>query len=61
MHAQYAFAHVPYVARSIACCVIVEFIHGVHRLLMMRHILLCADFVPFPLVDLLIFRYTTFR
>ena len=61
MHAQYAFAHVPSVARSIACCVIVEFTHGVPRPLMTMHIPLCADFAPLPLVDSLIFRCTMFR
>ena len=61
MHAQYAFAHVPYVARSTACCVIAEFIHGAQHLLMMMHIQLCADFAPLPLVGLLISRCTMFR
>ena len=61
MHAQYAFARVPHVARNIACCVIDEFILGVRHLLMMTHIRLCADFVLPPLVGLLISKCTMFR
>ena len=61
MHAQYAFVHVPHVARNIVCCVIDEFTHGVQHLTMMKRIQLCADFVLLPLVDLLISKRTMSR
>ena len=61
MHAHYAFVHVPHVALNIVCCVIAEFILGVHRLLEMMRIQLCADFVPLPLVGLLISKRTMSR
>ena len=61
MHAQYAFARVPHVARNTACCVIDEFIPGVRRLLVTMHIQLCADFAPLPLVGLLISKCTMSR
>ena len=61
MHAQYVFARVPHVARNIACCVIDEFIHGVHHLIMMKRIRLCAASVPLPPVDVLISKFIMFR
>ena len=61
MHAQYAFVRVPHVARNIVCCVIAEFILGVQHLLEMMRIQLCADFVPLPLVGLLISKRTMSR
>ena len=61
MHVQCAFACVPYVARNIACCVIAEFTHGVHHLIMMKHFLLCAASVPPPPVDMLTSKYIMFR
>ena len=61
MHAQCAFACVPYVARNIACCVIAEFTHGVRRLIVMKRSRLCAASVPLPPVDMLISKYIMFR
>ena len=61
MHAQYAFVHVPHVALNIVCCVIAEFILGVHPLLEKMRIQLCADFVLLPLVGLLISKRTMSR
>ena len=56
MHARYVSVPVPHVARGIACCVSDEFIHGVHHLLMMMQILLCADSAPLPIVELTHFQ-----
>ena len=61
MHAQYAFVHVPHVALNIVCCVIAEFILGVHPLLEKMLIQLCADFALLPLVGLLISKHTMSR
>ena len=61
MHAQYAFVHVPHVARNIVCCVIDEFTHGVHPLIMTKHIPSCAASVHLPLVDILISKCIMFR
>ena len=61
MHAQCAFACVPYVARNIACCVIDEFTHGVRHLIMMKRSQLCAASVPLPPVDMLISKCIMFR
>ena len=61
MHAQYAFVHVPHVARNIVCCVIDEFTHGVQHLTMMKRIQLCAASVPLPPVDMLISKCIMFR
>ena len=61
MHAQYAFVHVPHVARNIVCCVIDEFTHGVQHLTMMKRIRLCAASVLLPPVDVLISKCIMFR
>ena len=61
MHAQYAFVHVPSVARNIVCCVIEEFTHGVQHPTMMKRIRLCAASVLLPPVDRLISKCIMFR
>ena len=61
MHVQYAFVHVPFVARNIACCVIDEFTHGVQHPTMMRRIRSCAASVLLPPVDRLISKCIMFR